>query len=154
MRFTVLAMSAGLALSMGAGQGTKKPLPPDVGPGRVAWFDITTTRLAVSKDFYAKLFNWTFAPVTGTDLAVEIVSGGQAIGTLRGADGSISSFNGVVYVQVADIQASCRRAVELGATLVPGFPFNLPEGRGAVGLISDPGGHPIGMYSRTPLAPK
>jgi uncharacterized protein len=120
----------------------------------VAWFDITTKDLSKSKAFYGKLFDWTFNPVQGTDLAVEIVSGGSAIGTIRVAEGQISPFNGVVYVQVLDIRASCEKAKQLGGTLVPGFPFDLPNGTGAVGLVSDPAGHPVGMYSRTPLAPQ
>jgi predicted enzyme related to lactoylglutathione lyase len=53
---------------------------------------------------------------------------------------------------VDDIQASTAKAKELGATIPPGFPFNLPGGIGAIALLVDPGGHPIGMYSRTPLA--
>jgi predicted enzyme related to lactoylglutathione lyase len=57
----------------------------------------------------------------------------------------------VVYVQVTDIRASCKKAAELGATVVPGFPFNLPDGIGAIGLFADPSGHPMGMYSRTPI---
>jgi len=127
---------------------------PDVGNGRVAWFDITTTDLAKSKEFYGKLFDWKFSPVQGTDRAVEIVSGGTAIGTIRDADGKISPFNGVIYVQVADVQASCKKAKELGGTVAPGFPFNLQDGRGAIGLVLDPSGHPMGMYSRTPIASK
>jgi hypothetical protein len=127
-------------------------LPEDVGPGRIAWFDLTTTDLAQAKTFYAGLFDWTFNAVEGTDLAVEIVARATAIGTLRGAEGKISPFNGVVYVQVDDIRASCRKAQELGGTLAPGFPFDLPGGIGAIGLFVDPSGHPMGMYSRTPLA--
>ena len=73
------------------------------------------------------------------------------IGTLRVADGKISEFNGVVYVQVADIRASCKKAAELGGTIPPGFPFDLPGGRGAVAVVADPAGHPVGLYSRTPL---
>jgi len=126
---------------------------PDVGPGRIAWFDISTTDLPRSKDFYGKLFDWQFTPVQGTDLAAEIVAGGTAIGTLRVAEGKISAFNGVVYVQVTDIQASCKKAKELGGTIPPGFPFNLSDGRGAIALVADPAGHPVGLYSRTPLAP-
>jgi len=129
-------------------------MPADVGPGRVAWFDITTTDLSKSKEFYGKLFDWKFDPVQGTDLAVEIVAGGSAIGTIRVADGKISPFNGVIYVQVAGIQESCKRAKELGGTLVPGFPFDLPNGTGAIGLVSDPAGHPVGLYSRTQIAPQ
>jgi len=130
-----------------------KPLKSDVGPGRVAWFDITTTDLARSKEFYGKLFAWEFTAVPGTDQAAEIVSRGTSIGTIRVAEGAISGFNGVVYIQVADIKAGCEKAKALGGTVVPGFPFDLPDGGGAVGLVVDPAGHPIGMYSRTPLGP-
>jgi predicted enzyme related to lactoylglutathione lyase len=150
LAITVIAVAFGRAAQSEA----PKPMPADVGPGRVAWFDITTTDLAKSKVFYGKLFNWKFNPVQGTDLAVEIVAGGSAIGTIRVADGKISPFNGVVYVQVPAIQESCNKAQELGGTLVPGFPFNLPNGTGAIGLVSDPSGHPVGMYSRTPLVPR
>ena len=132
---------------------TNDNLPPDVGAGRVAWFDLTTTDIARSKDFYGKLFDWTFTPVKGTDQAAEIVAGGAHIGTLRTADGQISGFNGVVYVQVGDIQDSCRKAKELGGTVPPGFPFNLPGGIGAIAVVVDPAGHPIGLYSRTPMPP-
>jgi predicted enzyme related to lactoylglutathione lyase len=127
--------------------------PADVGAGRIAWFDITTNNLSRSKDFYGKLFDWQFNPVQGTDQAVEIVAGGTAIGTLRGAEGGITAFNGVVYVQVADLPASCKKAKELGGTIPDGFPFNLPDGIGAIALVIDPAGHPVGLYSRTPLAP-
>jgi predicted enzyme related to lactoylglutathione lyase len=89
--------------------------------------------------------------VQGTDQAAEIVSRGVGIGTLRVAEGKISPFNGVIYVQVADVQASCKKAQELGATVAPGFPFNLPDGIGAIALVLDPAGHPVGLYSRTPL---
>jgi len=154
MRIAILALTLCAGFLFGPEQSKpSKSLPADVGAGRVAWFDITTTSLTKSKEFYAKLFDWKFNPLQGTDQAVEIVSGATAIGTLRGAEGQISAFNGVVYVQVADIQASCKKAKDLGATLVPGFPFNLPDGTGAIGLIADPSGHPLGMYSRTPIAP-
>jgi predicted enzyme related to lactoylglutathione lyase len=154
MRNAILAMTVILALVAGQLQADPpKPLPADAGPGRVAWFDITTSNLSQSKEFYGKLFDWSFTPVQGTDQAAEIVAHGTAIGTLRVAEGKISGFNGVVYVQVTDIQASCKRAKELGGTVVTGFPFNLTDGRGAIALVLDPAGHPVGMYSRTPLAP-
>ena len=131
---------------------TQKAPPPDVGSGRVAWFDITTSDLAGAKTFYSSLFGWTFTPVQGAaDLAVEIVSRDLPIGTIRIADGPIAAFNGVVYVQVSDLSASCKRAAALGGKVVPGFPFNLPDRPGAIALVMDPTGHPIGMYSRTRL---
>jgi predicted enzyme related to lactoylglutathione lyase len=153
MRNIILAMTLLLTFVIGPSeQRPQKPFPADVGAGRVAWFDITTSNLAQSKEFYSKLFDWKFNPLQGTNQAVEIATNGAGIGTLRVAEGKISGFNGVVYVQVNDLLASCNKARELGGTLVPGFPFNLTDGTGAIGLVIDPSGHPIGMYSRTPLA--
>ena len=128
-----------------------KTHPTDVEAGRVAWFDITTTSMAQSKEFYGKLFDWKFTPVKGTDLAAEIVAGGTSIGTLRVAEGKITAFGGVVYIQVTDIRSSCKKAKELGGTIPPGFPFNLSDGIGAIALVVDPAGHPVGLFSRTPL---
>lgn len=151
MRGAISAVILASTLVVGGLQAASRPA--DVGAGRIAWFDITTTDLAKSKEFYGKLFDWRFAPVSGTDQAAEIVAGGTAIGTLRYADGSISPFNGVVYVQVNDIQTSCRKAKELEGMIPPGFPFNLPDGIGAVAVVVDPVGHSVGLYSRTPLPP-
>jgi hypothetical protein len=150
----MLAMTMASMLVTGELYAANPKTPkPDVGPGRIAWFDITTTNLPQSKEFYGKLFNWQFTPVEGTDLAAEIVAGGTAIGTLRVAEGTITPFDGVVYVQVAELEASCAKAKELGGTVPPGFPFNLSDDRGAIALVVDPSGHPVGMYSRTPLPP-
>jgi len=70
---------------------------PDVGTGRVAWFDITTTNMTQSKEFYGRLFDWQFESLPGpyADLAAEIVSRGTSIGTLRKAEGAISAYDGV-----------------------------------------------------------
>ena len=152
MRNKFLAMSMSLTLVTGQlWAATTKAPKADVGPGRIAWFDLTTTNLALSKEFYGQLFDWQFTSLQGTKYAIEIVSGGTPIGTIRVAEGKIAPFNGVVYVQVTDIQVSSNKAKELGGTVVPGFPFNLPEGAGAISLVLDPAGHPIGLYSRIPL---
>jgi predicted enzyme related to lactoylglutathione lyase len=126
-------------------------MPADVGAGRIAWFDLSTSNLAKSRAFYGDLFGWQFAPVQGTDQAAEIVAGGASIGTLRVADGPIGAYNGVVYVQVAGMAGIVAKAKALGGTVLPGFPFNLPGGRGAIALVVEPGGHPIGLYDRSPL---
>ena len=154
MRNTILALIMASAFVTGElDAATSKTPPADVGPGRIAWFDISTTSLPRSKEFYGKLFDWQFTPVQGSDQAVEIVAGGTAIGTLRVADGKINAFNGVVCVQVTDIQASCKKPKVLGGTVEAGFPFNLPDGIGAIAVVVDPAGHPVGLYSRTPLSP-
>lgn len=151
MRASMLVMAVMAVAVVRAQSEPPKSMPADVGPGRVAWFDITTTDLSKSKEFYGKLFDWKFTSVPGTDLALEIVAGGPSIGTIRVTEGQISPSNGVIYVQVKDIEESCRKATDLGATIVPGFPFNLSNGTGAIGLFRDPAGHPMGIYSRTPI---
>ena len=72
MRKAILAMT--MALTLATGQlhaATRKAPTADVGAGRIAWFDITTTNLAQSKEFYGKLFDWQFtrcrAPIGGRD---------------------------------------------------------------------------------------
>jgi predicted enzyme related to lactoylglutathione lyase len=152
MRNVILAMSVALGVLVASGDDSRpKSLPPDVGAGRIAWFDITTTNLDKSKEFYAKLFGWTYGAVEGTDQAAEILSGDLAIGTIRTERAQPGTANGVVYVQVSDIQDSCRKAKSLGGTVPEGFPFNLPGGIGAIALVVDPVGHPIGLYSRKPI---
>ena len=85
MRGATLAMTVALALVAGQLKAAPpKSLQADVGPGRIAWFDITTSSLPQSKEFYGRLFDWNFAPVLGSDQAVEIVARGEAIGTLTG----------------------------------------------------------------------
>ena len=91
MRYSFLGLILSLVLLAAPlhAADTKKAPPADVGPGRIAWFDLATTDLAKSKEFYSKLFGWTFAPVAYTDLAAEIVSDKTPIGTLRTADGVV-----------------------------------------------------------------
>src|SRR4051794_22609090 len=112
MRTALLALTVPLTLLLlQAKPDAKKPdaRKPDVGNGHVAWFDITTTDMQKSREFYGKLFDWKFTELEGTKLAVEIVAGETPIGTLRRAEGKISAFDGVVYVQVTDIEASCKK---------------------------------------------
>lgn len=144
-RITLLGSSLVLALAAPASGQSR---PPEVGPGRVAWFDLTTADLPRSREFYGKLFGWSFRAVPGSDLTLEIVVEGAAVGTLRVAEGPLSAHNGVIYVQVADMPTAITRVRELGGTVVPGFPFDLPGEGGAVGLVLDPSGHPVGLYAR------
>jgi predicted enzyme related to lactoylglutathione lyase len=155
MRSVILVLMTTMTLMTSSLHAEERKGPkPDVGAGHIAWFDITTSDMARAKEFYGKLFDWHFTALKGTDLAAEIVAGDTPIGTLRVAEGKISGYNGVVYVQAPDIQAICKKAKDLGGTLIPGFPFNLPDNKGSIGLVLDPIGHPIGIYSRTPFATK
>jgi hypothetical protein len=63
-------------------RAAKEP-PPDVGPRRVAWFDITTSDIAAAMTFYGGLFDWRFNPLQGTDAAVERSPRSMASSTSR-----------------------------------------------------------------------
>ena len=94
MRTRLLAAGIAFVLtaSLSAAAENKGP-KPDVGDGHAAWFDITTTNLAQSKAFYQGLFGWQFTSVAGyEDLAADITSGGQSIGSLRRAGPATKSW--------------------------------------------------------------
>lgn len=149
-----LALLLTLAMALPAAQEPPEPAKqaPSAGNlGRVVWFDITTTDLKKSADFYRQLFGWTITITPGNDQFAYIEVQGTRIGNLRVADGPISMGDGVVYIQVADIRQGSAKAAKLGGTIAPGFPFDLPDGSGAISLIKDPCGHPIGMFSPTPM---
>lgn len=57
LMMTMAATLVTLAVTLVAAQTEARAKKPDVGAGRVAWFDITTTDLAKSKEFYCKLFD-------------------------------------------------------------------------------------------------
>ena len=73
MRNTILAIT--LVLTFVTGQPQERPPkshPADVDAGRIAWFDITTSNLPQSKEFYGKLFDWKFTPLEENNFDFEI----------------------------------------------------------------------------------
>jgi predicted enzyme related to lactoylglutathione lyase len=154
MRTLLAAATLLLSVTWVAQQASpKKSMPADVGAGKVAKFDLTTTDVAKAKDFYGKLFGWKFNSKPGLEaLMVEVLVDDVQVGSIRKAEGPISTFNGVVYIQVDDMKSSVQKAQDLGAKIPKGFPFDLPDGRGSISLVTDPFGHPIGLFSRSSLA--
>jgi hypothetical protein len=51
------------------------------------------------------------------------------------------------------MRESCRKAKDLAGVVAARISFNLPDGASAVAVVVDPAGHPVGLYSRTPLPP-
>ena len=155
MRRAILA----LILAAGCMSNQEQPPPPtslpaDVGTGRVAWFDITTTNLTKSKDFYGKLFDWKFKPLQGTDRRSKSSrarrqSGRSEAPKARSARPTAwSTSKWLTSRQVGKRQrSSARRSFR-------GSPSTSPMGPGRSALFPDPSGHPMGMYSRTLIAPE
>ena len=108
-RTTWMGVILMLLLGAGALAQVKPQMPQDVGDGRAAWFDISTTDVAKAKEFYGKLFDWSFTTVAGTNQ--------------RSAPGSSRDFRSISPTARARSRcSSIRRATRSACIHVPGFP--------------------------------
>ena len=110
----------------------------------IVHFEIRSDDPDAARDFYAKLFGWTY-PAGGFP-GYTYVDSGVPEGTIPGG---ISPLQGgaslvTVFAGVPDVQAALDKAVALGGTIVqpaqkvPGVTF---------GLFADPQGHVVGVSS-------
>jgi len=110
----------------------------------IVHFEIRSADPDATRDFYGKLFGWSYPP--GGFPEYTYVDSGVPQGTIPGG---ISPTQGgepmvTVFAGVADVQAALDQAVALGATIVqpatraPGVTF---------GLFADPQGHVVGVAS-------
>jgi predicted enzyme related to lactoylglutathione lyase len=106
--------------------------------GKFIWNDLLTEDVAAAKDFYGKLFGWTFEEF---DHYAVIKNNGQSIGgmLLVGEDNeTIEEARWVCSLSVADVDEAASLVTEEGGTVYKG-PLDMPaRGRGA--LVSDPQG--------------
>ena len=110
----------------------------------IVHFEIRSDDPDAARDFYAKLFGWTY-PAGGFP-GYTYVDSGSPEGTIPGG---ISPLQGgmsmvTVFARVPDVQAALDKAVALGGSIVqpaqqvPGVTF---------GLFADPQGHIVGVSS-------
>ena len=110
--------------------------------------ELTTPDMAAAKDFYTKLFGWSFS---GT-----IMADGSTYSMFKPTDGpggGMLSMPGVptmwlAYVGVEDIHAATEQARSLGATIIRG-PHEVP-GMGAFTILMDPTGAAIALWQSLP----
>jgi uncharacterized protein len=106
--------------------------------------ELTTPDLAKAKEFYGKLFGWTF---TDNDMG-----GGVVYSTFKpdsGPGGGIFTMPGaapawLAYVDVDEINAATEKAKSLGATIVRG-PLEVP-GIGWFTVVLDPTGATVALW--------
>ena len=110
----------------------------------VVHFEIRAADPDAARDFYGKLFGWTYPPggipgYTYVETGVpDAIPGG--IGPTQGGSDLVT-----VFIGVEDVEASLREAERLGgaivqpATKVPGVTF---------GLFADPAGHVVGLAAQ------
>jgi predicted enzyme related to lactoylglutathione lyase len=93
------------------------------------------------REFYSSMFNWNISD--GIVLGIPAGIGGPEDLTGHIAPGTPGF---TLMIQVLDIEASLKRAVELGGAVTM-QPFNVPQGDGVLTLaaITDPEGNPVAL---------
>jgi predicted enzyme related to lactoylglutathione lyase len=122
-------------------------------PGAFSWNELTTPDPEAALAFYSALLGWTTQKMTmpGGDYHVvkvgeTSVGGVMATPPQAKAAGMPPSWGS--YVTVADVDATARRATELGGKVVHG-PQDIP-GVGRMAVIIDPQGAAINVIAYTP----
>ncbi len=89
--------------------------------GAFSWSELLTTDVQAAKQFYTALLGWTVEEVPGMAYTV-VQTGGAGIGGIMAipSQASCASPHWGTYVTVDDVDATARKAQELGAkTIVP-----------------------------------
>lgn len=113
-------------------------------PGAFAWIELATTDQAAAKTFYAKLLGWTVTefPMGPGDIYSIFLCEGRHAGaayTMRKEQREQGvPPNWMVYIESAGVDASARRAAELGGTVLAPPMDVMDAGRMAV--VRDPTG--------------
>ena len=124
-------------------------------PGAFSWNELMTSDPAAALDFYVTLFGWQTQKMAmpGGDYHVlnvgqTAVGGVMALPPEARAGGMPPAWGS--YVTVADVDATARRAAELGGKVVHG-PHDIP-GVGRMAVIVDPQGAALNVISYAPAA--
>ena len=129
----------------------KETLMTTPAPGTLAWFEVATSDPDGAEKFYGSLFDWTF------DADGPAASGGMDYRNIKasGADGPMGGIFGtggqmpdhaVFYILVADVEATCADAEQLGGSVVS---KHLDPGPGAptFAYLRDPAGNQFGVFT-------
>jgi predicted enzyme related to lactoylglutathione lyase len=117
-------------------------------PGALCWADLNTPDRQKASEFYSGLFGWTITPGEGKDASgyLHIKNGEKFIGGIPPTDNVPPSW--LIYLYVADVDASSRKAKELGANFY--MPPTSLEGVGRFTVLADPHGAVFAMFKESP----
>jgi hypothetical protein len=110
-------------------------------PGNFCWFELSTSDWQSARAFYTSLFGWSANEVPmeeGKPPYVMVQKEGKDVGALYQADSNQGPPNWMVYVSVADADASAKKASQLGGTIVA-EPFDVYD-FGRMVVVRDPQG--------------
>lgn len=115
--------------------------------GSVVWRDLTVPDAETVRDFYAQVVGWETQPHDMGDyedyvmLAPGTSDGVAGVCHARGTNANIPP-QWIVYVTVANVEASAARCVELGGAVLDG---PRPMGAKPFCIVRDPAGAVLGL---------
>lgn len=115
--------------------------------GQVVWRDLTVPDAPALRDFYAAVVGWEVQPHDmGAYEDYVMVAPGSGDGVAgvchaRGTNANVPP-QWIVYVNVADVEASATRCVELGGEVLDG---PRPMGGSPFCIVRDPAGAVLGL---------
>lgn len=121
--------------------------------GTVGWFDLTVDDAAALQDFYAGVVGWSVQPQSMgeyDDYTMMAPGSGQAVAGVCHARGPNADLPAqwLMYINVADLDASIRTCQERGGALISG-----PKTMGGYGrycVIRDPAGAVVALFEPAP----
>jgi uncharacterized protein len=120
---------------------------PEIAPGAPCWIDLMTSDPDRAKEFYTRLFGWTYETGDQEKYGGYIMafSNGQPVAGLMKNDGQ-SGYPDVwtTYLRTEDIDAVAEAAERSGGQVfMP--PMDVPE-QGRMAMIGDAGGAAVGVW--------
>ncbi len=117
--------------------------------GSVAWVDLTVPEAESLRDFYRDVTGWKPVPVSMgdySDFTMHTPGGNHAVTGVCHARGDNADLppQWLIYIVVANVDASIARCVELGGRVVTGPKSMGPKARFCV--IQDPAGAVAALY--------
>jgi predicted enzyme related to lactoylglutathione lyase len=128
---------------------------PHPAHGRFVWYDLMTTDTTAAKAFYNQLIGWGTQPWNGGDMPYTMWTAGDTpIGGVMELSKEASDAGApphwLAYIAVTDVDETCTRASELGASVL--HPATDIEGAGCFAVLQDPQGAPFAVYTSDTLA--
>ncbi|GFO56349.1 glyoxalase [Geomonas sp. Red276] len=117
--------------------------------GSFSWFELRTTDVSGAERFYTRLFGWSTEPWTGKEGYRLIKVNGREVGGIVETPSveALGTSRWGIYVTVTDVDATARKAPELGGKVLV-EPTDIPR-VGRFCVIRDPQGAIITAISYT-----
>jgi uncharacterized protein YndB with AHSA1/START domain/predicted enzyme related to lactoylglutathione lyase len=113
-------------------------------PGTFCWNELLAVSPGNAAKFYTQLFGWKTEAMPGGMPYTLFKQDGEMVGGLMGRPHEQVPPHWLAYVKVENVDASAKKASDLGAkTIMP--PTDIPT-VGRIAVIQDPEGAPLGLF--------